>query len=150
MWALSCKGTGIFFLTAEDDFSSILGYWLLALYYKGSEIFFVLPNRLVSLYLKGTDIFLLTFYCWRRFQFDSWLSTDWPYIWNVVRFSCWTFYCWRRFQFDTWLSTGGLIFVRYWDFRAGHYFCYSRFQFDLIGYRLSVLGFRGTETVGYV
>ena len=54
-------------LTAEDDFSSILGYRLRALHFKGTEIFFltaeddfsaILGYRLRALHFKGTDIFL--------------------------------------------------------------------------------------------
>ena len=49
---------GIF--TVKDDFSSILGYRLLALYCKGTDIFFVLPDRS----LVEDD-----------FRFDTWIST---------------------------------------------------------------------------
>ena len=88
--ALYLKGTEIF-LFVKDDFSSIHCYRLLGL------IFERYWNFLLSLPAIGC----CAFFCWRRFQFDHWLSTAWPYIWKVLRFS----YCWRRFQCDTWLST---------------------------------------------
>ena len=49
---------GIF--TVKGDFGTILGYRLVALYYKGTEIFFVLPDRS----LVEDD-----------FRFDTWIST---------------------------------------------------------------------------
>ena len=79
-------------MTAEDDFSSILGYRLRALHFKGTEIF--LPDMVL---LKTVSVF-------------TWLSTAWPYILKVLTISGWSFYCCRRFQFDTWLSPAWLIF----------------------------------------
>ena len=98
MWALSCKGTDIFLLTAEDDFSSILGYWLLALYYKGSENFFTLPNQSlveddfssILGYRRGPyGVKALGFYIWLLKTISvRYLDIDcWPYITKAVRFS---------------------------------------------------------------
>ena len=61
-------------MTTEDDFSSIFGYRLRALHFKGTEIFVLLKTisvryldigsilgyRLRALNFKGTEIFLLT------------------------------------------------------------------------------------------
>ena len=125
--ALYLKGTGIF-LFVEDDFSSIhcyrllgliferywnflkfAGHWLLWLFSVEDDFSSIIGYRLLGLIFERYWNVLLSlpaigccaFFCWRRFQFDHWLSTAWPYIWKILRFS----YCWRRFQCDTWLST---------------------------------------------
>ena len=56
--------------------------------------YFVWSSHYVRIMLKvivrnflGDCIWLWTFDWWRRFQCDIWLSTAWPYIWKVLKFS---------------------------------------------------------------
>ena len=104
--------------------------------------------RVIVRNFLGDCIWLWTFDWWRRFQCDIWLSTAWPYIWKVLKFSlslpaigCCAFFCWRRFQCDTWLSTAWPYIWKVLTFSfkfAGHWllcflferYCWRRFQVD--------------------
>ncbi len=102
--------------------------------------YFVWSSHYVRIMLKvivrnflGDCIWLWTFDWWRRFQCDTWLSTAWPYIWKVLKFSlslpaigCCAFFCWRRFQFDHWLSTAWPYIWKVLRFS----YCWRRFQCD--------------------
>ena len=84
--ALYLKGTEIFFKFA--------GHWLLC-FFLLKTILVRFGYRLLGLIFERYWNFILSlpaigccaFFCWRRFQFDHWLSTAWPYIWKVLKFS---------------------------------------------------------------
>ena len=86
MWALYFKGTGIFLLTAEDDFRSILGYRCRPYISKALGFSYWLLKTISGRYLD-IDVGLI-------FQRHWYFLIDW----------------WRRFQFDTWISMWALYF----------------------------------------